>query len=182
ICSACDIGLGTDPNKYIKEWVREGVRTRQSQTRGPKNGTKGEVPMDWRFLAFCGGEKGKDCFFCSNMGAKNTNANRRRGKSGRPAKVASSESKGKAEGSRLGQELGSSSSSSSTCTQPVLLLVNKDVLGATSAAGSDEVIEFSQLSASVKHALLVETSQKENLAGQVSTGCASAYRKQLGQP
>ncbi|KAF4753989.1 hypothetical protein FOZ63_020466, partial [Perkinsus olseni] len=49
---------------------------------------------------------------------------------------------------------------------PVLLLVNKDVLGATSAAGSDEVIEFSQLSASVKHALLVETSQKENLAGQ----------------
>ncbi|KAF4740703.1 hypothetical protein FOZ63_023613, partial [Perkinsus olseni] len=37
ICSACDIGLGTDPNKYIKEWVREGVRTRQSQTRGPKN-------------------------------------------------------------------------------------------------------------------------------------------------
>ncbi|KAF4664577.1 Thymus-specific serine protease [Perkinsus chesapeaki] len=60
----------------------------------------------------------------------------------------------------------SSGSSSSSSTMPVLMLVDKEVLGSCGPTSTDGVLSFSQLSVSAKHALLVDASQKENLAGQ----------------
>ncbi|KAF4657580.1 hypothetical protein FOL47_008388 [Perkinsus chesapeaki] len=137
---------------------------------------KNTPPLNWRTLPFCDGAKGTDCYFCDNMTAKNCNANRRKGRSGRPKKESA------AVRSNECQPGGSSGSSSSSSTMPVLMLVDKEALGSCGPTSTDGVLSFSQLSVSAKHALLVDASQKENLAGQVSTGCASAFRKQLGNP
>ncbi|KAF4700127.1 hypothetical protein FOZ62_000651 [Perkinsus olseni] len=164
ICSWCNIQLRTDPKNYIENWTKKGVQTRSSSP--PIPGGK-EVPINWSTLPFCDGDAEKDCYFCSNMGSKKKVPHRSR--TGRPKKLIPSSPSTVAD-----------TSTSPNDPVPVTLLVSRDLLGPEAEAVED-AIEFSQLSTSIKHAVLVGTSDEAGLAGQVSTSCASAFRKRVGQ-
>ncbi|KAF4672543.1 hypothetical protein FOZ60_001819 [Perkinsus olseni] len=60
-------------------------------------------------------------------------------------------------------------------------MINKDVIGQEDNDNGASPLNFSQLSAVEKHAILVGASEQENLSAQVSTSCASAFRKQQRQ-
>ncbi|KAF4736565.1 hypothetical protein FOZ62_004752 [Perkinsus olseni] len=171
LCSTCNVRLGTDPKKYMEDWVGQGTKTRNSCVP-PAPGEQGSAPIDWAFLPYCDGSRDNDnCFFCSHMGAKNMNKKRKR--PGRPKNTTPGS---KAEGLAT---LPSSSSQSQTI--PVVLMINKDVIGQEDNDNGASPLNFSQLSAVEKHAILVGASEQENLSAQVSTSCASAFRKQQRQ-
>ncbi|KAF4668524.1 hypothetical protein FOL47_002986, partial [Perkinsus chesapeaki] len=156
ICNTCNIHLGKDPKKYIEDWFKGGIKTRLSSIQEPIPGGK-EVPINWLFLSYCYGETGAACYFCDNMTSKKQNI--KRSKSGRPKVGSVGNSSDKAPAS-------STPAPGSSSSVPVLLMVPKGTLSCDFSEGS-EPLQFSDLSASGKHAVLVGASQQENLAGQL---------------